>query len=221
MEGNEDVRLPLDPEDERIALTSSDSDIVYDANNKGNEEELLPVSVLPADDSDGNNSTVSDYVERYTEIIRGILDSGVVQDAVRDVIYEEVPGLVSALSAVDSEPYSLQVVPVEPIINSIEDLADRSAPVVVEQIQADSQEDDIEEELLEDNALGSSDSVDYQELVFSVLMEIKEQLNDRPLLETSFSDFSVIEGLLLILVLWIVVLKPCLEMLRSGFSWLN
>ena len=221
MEGNEDVRLPLDPEDERIALTSSDSDIVYDANNKGNEEELLPVSVLPADDSDGNNSTVSDYVERYTEIIRGILDSGVVQDAVRDVIYEEVPGLVSALSAVDSEPYSLQVVPVEPIINSIEDLADRSAPVVVEQIQADSQEDDIEEELLEDNALGSSDSVDYQELVFSVLMEIKEQLNDRPLLETSFSDYSVIEGLLLILVLWIVVLKPCLEMLRSGFSWLN
>ena len=190
MEGNEDVRLPLDPEDERIALTSSDSDIVYDANNKGNEEELLPVSVLPADDSDGNNSTVSDYVERYTEIIRGILDSGVVQDAVRDVIYEEVPGLVSALSAVDSEPYSLQVVPVEPIINSIEDLADRSAPVVVEQIQADSQEDDIEEELLEDNALGSSDSVDYQELVFSVLMEIKEQLNDRPLLETSFRGIA-------------------------------
>lgn len=41
-----------------------------------------------------------------------------------------------------------------------------------------------------------------------------------PALTTSFVDYSVLEALLLLLVVWQVV-KLCLNMLRGGFEWLR
>ena len=41
-----------------------------------------------------------------------------------------------------------------------------------------------------------------------------------PMMETPFADYSVTEGLLLVLVLWLAVLNPCIRMIKGGFSWL-
>lgn len=49
---------------------------------------------------------------------------------------------------------------------------------------------------------------------------VVEQSPPRPLMVTSFEDYSVTEGLLLLLVLGLV-LSVCLKMLRGGFVWLR
>ena len=41
-----------------------------------------------------------------------------------------------------------------------------------------------------------------------------------PLMDTPFEQYSVTEGLLLILVLWLCILRPCVRMIKGGFSWL-
>lgn len=41
-----------------------------------------------------------------------------------------------------------------------------------------------------------------------------------PAMTTNFADYSVLEALLLLLVVW-QVLKVCLDMLRGGFGWLR
>ena len=50
--------------------------------------------------------------------------------------------------------------------------------------------------------------------------EIAENTAARPLMETPFDDYSVTEGLLLLLVLWLEVINPCIKILKGGFSWL-
>lgn len=49
--------------------------------------------------------------------------------------------------------------------------------------------------------------------------EIRQDL-DHPFFTTPFSDYSVVEGLLLLLVVFVAVIKPCINMVRRGFSWL-
>ena len=50
--------------------------------------------------------------------------------------------------------------------------------------------------------------------------EIKASVEPHPLMETPFEEYTVLEGLLLVLVLWLVVLNPCIRMIKGGFSWL-
>lgn len=42
---------------------------------------------------------------------------------------------------------------------------------------------------------------------------------DRPFLTTSFSSYTVVEGMLLMLVL-ILFVKLCVNIVKGGFSWL-
>lgn len=49
---------------------------------------------------------------------------------------------------------------------------------------------------------------------------IVEQPPSRPLLTTSFSDYTVTEGLLLLLLLCLVA-QSCIRILKGGFSWLR
>lgn len=49
--------------------------------------------------------------------------------------------------------------------------------------------------------------------------EIQQAL-DRPLMTTSFQDYTVTEGLLLLLLLSAFV-AACAKMLKEGFSWLR
>lgn len=50
-------------------------------------------------------------------------------------------------------------------------------------------------------------------------VEIIEQTVNHPLLTTSFQDYTVTEGLLLLLLLCFFV-KACMTMVRRAFSWL-
>ena len=52
-----------------------------------------------------------------------------------------------------------------------------------------------------------------------ILQEIRQEVTAHPLLTTPFADYTVTEGLLLLLFL-AVFLSWCGKMMRSGFSWL-
>ena len=52
----------------------------------------------------------------------------------------------------------------------------------------------------------------------NIATEIKASLA-HPLLGTPFEQYTVIEGLLLVLVLWHVIVNPCIKMIKGGFSW--
>ena len=52
-----------------------------------------------------------------------------------------------------------------------------------------------------------------------ILQEIRQELAAHPLLTTPFTEYTVTEGLLLLLLL-AVFLSWCGKLLRSGFSWL-
>lgn len=52
-----------------------------------------------------------------------------------------------------------------------------------------------------------------------ILQEIRQEVTAHPLLTTPFADYTVTEGLLLLLFL-AVFLSWCGKIIRSGFSWL-
>ena len=63
----------------------------------------------------------------------------------------------------------------------------------------------------------------FQEEDNDILTDIKSTVqNTEPhlLMDTPFADYTVTEGLLLVLVLWLAVLNPCIRMIKGGFSWL-
>ena len=55
--------------------------------------------------------------------------------------------------------------------------------------------------------------------VFAEVSEVETVEVEHPFLTTSFEDYSVSEGLLLVIVL-ILVVKFCIDVLRRGFYWL-
>lgn len=57
------------------------------------------------------------------------------------------------------------------------------------------------------------------EPVAEVIQVIEVMDLDRPFLTTSFEDYTVTEGLLLLLLL-LVFLKVCTKVVKGGFSWL-
>lgn len=74
----------------------------------------------------------------------------------------------------------------------------------------------------------------FQEDDHDVLVDIRDDLSDlreyleeqrqpnavvRPMLTTSFADYTVTEGLLLLILLFLTV-QSCVRILRGGFSWL-
>ena len=67
---------------------------------------------------------------------------------------------------------------------------------------------------------GTEDESDILVRMKDTIEEISANVTPHPLMDTPFEEYSVLEGLLLVLVLWLVVLKPCLNMIKGGFSWL-
>lgn len=66
---------------------------------------------------------------------------------------------------------------------------------------------------------GTSPEEPLTEPVIEVIQVIEVTDLDRPFMTTSFDDYTVSEGLLLLLVL-LVFLKWCAKLLKEGFSWL-
>lgn len=55
------------------------------------------------------------------------------------------------------------------------------------------------------------------EVVETTIVEVVDL--DRPFMTTPFSEYSVLEGLLLLLAL-ITVIQMCIRMIKGGFWWL-
>lgn len=76
--------------------------------------------------------------------------------------------------------------------------------------------------VLEDSALASASSEGAADLPLFVGDEVavmEVSASDRPFLTTSLNDYSVTEGLLLMIVLLMVV-SGILKLLKGAFSWL-
>lgn len=74
-----------------------------------------------------------------------------------------------------------------------------------------------------DTAAGTEDTAEDEALEDyhdSGPVVVVQQPPLRPLLTTSFADYSVTEGLLLLLVLGLV-LSVCVKMVKGGFAWLR
>jgi len=63
-------------------------------------------------------------------------------------------------------------------------------------------------------------AVDQAEPIVEVIQVIEVIDLDRPLMTTNFDDYTVTEGLLLLLLLYLFTKEVLLRILRGGFSWL-
>ena len=76
----------------------------------------------------------------------------------------------------------------------------------------------LQEYFQEDDNQLLSDIRDNTESILEVVTDIRDSDTSRPFLTTSFSDYSVTEGLLLLILLWSVI-QYCIRRLKGGFSW--
>ena len=100
--------------------------------------------------------------------------------------------------------------PVEVI--SVEELLDHLAAVAEEEAAEETTEE-VEETPPEPLEVAGTEET------LQILQEIRQEVTAHPLLTTPFEDYTVTEGLLLLLLL-AVFLSWCGKMIRSGFSWL-
>ena len=68
--------------------------------------------------------------------------------------------------------------------------------------------------------LQSAQEEEWRSALMDEILEIKDDLTVHPLLTTEFSDYTVSEGILLLILLG-CILRLCLQMLRGGFAWLE
>lgn len=145
----------------------------------------------------------------------------------------EPPGLQqeSALPAepaaepdpVSDSPSPVEVVSVDELLNRIQGI---NEPEPSEEQPADEVLGDPGDTVAVELSPGDLAVIKAIKGVETELVQISEQLADmrlsesRPLLTTSFSDYTVTEGLLLLLLLS-VFLSACYKLLRGGFQWLR
>lgn len=122
---------------------------------------------------------------------------------------------------------------------SIDDLLDRLTQAELEETPSPDEEEPASEEeagvsvdgiVSADNPLDlplelapvqviGMDKLLTQTAAMQQLQTLIQQTLDHPVLTTSFADYTVTEGLLLLLLLFLFV-KACADMLRRAFSWL-
>lgn len=72
----------------------------------------------------------------------------------------------------------------------------------------------------ENTTLEQTAAPDQAEPAAEVIQVIEVVDLDRPLMTTNFNDYTVTEGLLLLLLLFLFVKEFILKPLKGGFSWL-
>lgn len=75
----------------------------------------------------------------------------------------------------------------------------------------------VTEDSQSDTSMTVEDVLGYSSEETEVLAEVVEE--DRPFLTTSFEDYTVTEGLLLMILLLAVVVI-CVKLVKGGFYWL-
>ena len=201
----------------------------------------FPVSVADVEDAledSGTSAETPDTLasERVEEIVDALLQSDKVNQFFNSMEY----ALQTIAEAGEREPEEveqvLEVVPVEDVLDRMTVRVSEEMPVSAVPAASEPTAQLMEaggevlvpgaEELTVIEVLQSILEY-FQEDDNSLLTDIKTlvtdiKVNTEPhlLLDTPFEDYTVVEGLLLILVLWLVVLKPCVSMIKGGFSWL-
>lgn len=127
---------------------------------------------------------------------------------------------LAGMDLMDTEPEPSQdpVVPLEVI--SVDELLDRLTSSMEEEAPTETTEPEpvVLEEPSPAEVLGMEDLLGCVRSLDSRLESV-QVLMDHPALETSFEDYTVTEGLFLILVI-LVVVSWCVKMVKGGFSWL-
>lgn len=120
----------------------------------------------------------------------------------------------SASEPVVSDPAPVQVVSVDELIQRLTEATDAAPVEDVVQEEPEEEEPSLADQFFA-SALDDTSSSDTVQL----LTEIREVVEDHPLLTTDFADYTVTEGLLLALLLCLIG-SWCIKMLKGGFSWL-
>lgn len=111
----------------------------------------------------------------------------------------------------------VSVVSVDELLSRLDSLRDST--------ESGSNDDNVDEEPVIDIVDVALDILDelqsegtYREQVESLLTDIRDH-QVRPAMTTDFSDYTVSESLLLLLLIYFVI-NSCVKMLKGGFSWL-
>ncbi len=110
---------------------------------------------------------------------------------------------------------SVTETPVEVV--SVDELVDRLISDTEEQTEQETQEPEPVEETVEPVTPSAMEIVGMDQLLENV--EMIQLTVDHPALETPFEEYTVMEGLLLLLFV-LVIISWCVKMIKGGFSWL-
>lgn len=183
-------------------------------------------AVLESDQVDSLIQTFQDTLESVSAAVASISEkSGEITEPLEVVPVEDVLERMTS-QAVESQSVESQTVAPQ----TVQAASIRSSPVAVAggEIVVPGAEEIIVAELVQsllsyfqedDNGLLTSIRDNTADIKTKVT-EIAEHTAVHAMLDTPFEDYSVTEGLLLILVLWLAVIQPCIKMIKGGFSWL-
>lgn len=93
-----------------------------------------------------------------------------------------------------------------------------SVEELLERLTAEAPEEEPTEEESEE-ATPDDAEPSQADQAFQLLSEIREDVSSRPFLTTPFSEYTVTEGLLLLLALGVFA-RWLVKLLKEGFSWL-
>lgn len=134
-------------------------------------------------------------------------------------VVDRVPVDASPAVTAETEPDPEPEAPAQSIeVISVDEMLDRLA---AGEESADAAEEDAEpaEDVVEDESVSEEPAIETDSGAALELLEAVQQDVDHPFLTTDFADYTVTEGLLL-MVLLLAVISLCVKMLKEGFSWL-
>lgn len=143
-------------------------------------------------------------------------DEEIIMNEAEEILPEPAPEPVP-----DPVPAPAPEEPAAPVeVVTVEDLLDRLTGVGQEETEEKlPQEEEPDFSELEEPAAAEPMEVIGMETILSPL-EALQQTADHPALTTPFEDYTVTEGLLLLLLLSVFV-AACMKMLKGGFAWLR
>lgn len=138
---------------------------------------------------------------------------------------ETVPSVEAPASAAPIEPdpvSPVEVISVEELLGLLQNEAGEEVPeetAAPEETETPEETTSLEDSTPTFSDIGPIEVVGMQEAL-TRLKTIETQTKLRPMLTTSFQNYTVAEGLLLLLLLCAFV-AACVKMLKGGFSWLR
>lgn len=194
---------------------SDDSSEVSDSVSSEKVAEIVDV-LLQSDRVTGLMQSLEDTLQTVAEVIPTVREAEPVQPVTVVSVDDVLGDLLDRLEKKDSQPVSVETTVVPQIQTESVSLAEVGAEILV----PDSGEISVIQ--LVQNLLSYFQEDDHNLLtnLKTLVTDIKTNTAPRPFMETPFAEYSVVEGLLLVLVWWLVVLKPCVYMIKGGFSWL-